>query len=237
MIRRRPSETRGRTDIGWLDGRHSFSFGNYFDPDHMGFRTLRVINEDIVQPKTGFGMHSHRDMEIITVILSGDLEHRDSLGNGAVIRPGIIERMTAGTGIRHSEFNPSPTEPVHLLQIWIEPMKRGLSPSYEDRALGPATSPLERIACPVSNDESAMSETNEVRIHQDTSIFRGELTKDKKVHFPMKANRGAWIQMTAGEVIVNDVALFAGDGASIEAESELTIATPSAGSFLLFDLP
>ena len=242
MIRRRPSEARGRTKIDWLDGRHSFSFGNYFDPDHMGFRALRVINEDIVQPGTGFGMHSHRDMEIVTVILSGELEHRDSLNNGAVIKPGIVQRMTAGTGIKHSEFNPSPTETVKLLQIWIEPAKRGLPPSYEDKVLPPAAQPLERIASPTSSNGSAAegasaSGENEVRINQDASIYRGELTKKDVVHFPIGPRRGVWIQMTAGEAVVNDVSLKAGDGAAIEAETELTITTPEAGSFLLFDLP
>lgn len=235
MIRRRPSEARGRTQIGWLDGRHSFSFGNYFDPDHMGFRVLRVINEDVVQPGTGFGMHGHRDMEIVTVILDGELEHRDSLENGAVIRPGIIQRMTAGTGIRHSEFNPSKTEPVHLLQIWIEPSKRGLPPSYEDKELAPTDEALERIARPVGSGEGVAK--NEVLINQDASIYRGNVSKEQTVRYPIGTNRGVWIQMTAGEVEVNGVALTAGDGAAIEAENELIITSPESGSFLLFDLP
>lgn len=235
MIRRRPSEARGRTQIGWLDGRHSFSFGNYFDPDHMGFRVLRVINEDVVQPGTGFGMHGHRDMEIVTVILEGELEHRDSLENGAVIRPGIIQRMTAGTGIRHSEFNPSKSDPVHLLQIWIEPSKRGLSPSYEDKELVPTTESLERIARPVGSGEGVAK--NEVLINQDASIFRGSVSKEQTVRYLIRTNRGVWIQMTAGEVEVNGVALSAGDGAAIEAENELVITSPESGSFLLFDLP
>jgi redox-sensitive bicupin YhaK (pirin superfamily) len=235
MIRRRPREARGRTQIGWLDGRHSFSFGNYFDPDHMGFRVLRVINEDVVQPGTGFGMHGHRDMEIVTVILDGELEHRDSLENGAVIRPGIIQRMTAGTGIRHSEFNPSKTEPVHLLQIWIEPSKRGLPPSYEDKELAPTDEALERIVRPVGSGEGVAK--NEVLINQDASIYRGNVSKEQTVRYPIGTNRGVWIQMTAGEVEVNGVALTAGDGAAIEAENELIITSPESGSFLLFDLP
>jgi len=235
MIRRRPSEARGRTQIGWLDGRHSFSFGNYFDADHMGFRVLRVINEDVVQPGTGFGMHGHRDMEIVTVILEGELEHRDSLENGAVIRPGIIQRMTAGTGIRHSEFNPSKSEPVHLLQIWIEPSKRGLSPSYEDKELIPTNESLERIARPVGSGEGVAK--NEVLINQDASIYRGSVSKEQTVRYPIRTNRGVWIQMTSGSVDVNGVGLSAGDGAAIEAEKELTITSPESGSFLLFDLP
>src|SRR5262245_32286979 len=131
---KRPAAARGQTELGWLDSRHSFSFGDYFDPDNMGFRSLRVINDDQVAPGQGFGMHPHRDMEIVTYVLSGALEHRDSLGTGEVIRPGEVQRMTAGTGIRHSEFNPSPTEPVHLLQIWLLPERRGLEPSYEQKA-------------------------------------------------------------------------------------------------------
>jgi redox-sensitive bicupin YhaK (pirin superfamily) len=228
MITVRPGARRGRTALDWLDSRHTFSFGDYYDSQHMGFRSLRVINEDYVRPGAGFGMHPHRDMEIVTWVLEGSLEHRDSLGNGSVIRPGQVQRMTAGTGILHSEFNPSNDESVHLLQIWITPDHRGLRPGYEQKTITEA-GPLRLLASANGRDES-------VTIHQDVDLYAGHLKEGESVNQALRPGRSAWVQVTRGEVTLNGQAVHAGDGAAVEGESALSLTTTGPADFLLFDL-
>src|SRR5262245_57998672 len=186
MIRVRKATKRGHFDHGWLDTYHTFSFGDYYDPEHMGFRVLRVINEDVVAPGEGFGMHGHRDMEIVTIVLSGALEHRDSLGNGEVLRPGEFQRMSAGTGIMHSEFNPSATEPVHLYQIWLLPEKRGLTPSYEQKPFDPAAR-VGRWQLVASPDAAEGS----LRIHQSARLFLGNIAASTTLSYDLMARRHA----------------------------------------------
>src|SRR4051812_14975635 len=207
MIALRKSNERGHADHGWLDSYHSFSFADYHDPKHMGFASLRVINEDVVQPGKGFGTHGHRDMEIITYILAGALEHRDSMGNGSVIRPGDVQRMTAGTGVSHSEFNPSPTEPCHLLQIWIMPNARNLTPGYEQKffADDERQGKLRLIASP-AGEEGAVS------INQDARVYASLLDAGQSLNHVIDQNRSAWLQLARGSVAVNDAKLSAGDG-------------------------
>ncbi|HTQ38834.1 MAG TPA: pirin family protein [Pirellulales bacterium] len=238
MITLRKAADRGTTQIDWLDSRHSFSFGDYYDPRHMGFGPLRVINEDFVQPGQGFGMHPHRDMEIITYIVSGALEHKDSLGSvsgshagGSVIRPGDVQRMTAGTGIRHSEFNPLPQESVHLLQIWILPQRAGLAPSYEQKTVAAAdrTNRLRLIVSPDGRDGS-------VTIHQQADVYATLLEPGKKVTHELSAGRIAWLQLIRGDITLNGNSLKPGDGAAIEHETRLEIAAHSAAELLLFDM-
>jgi quercetin 2,3-dioxygenase len=232
MITIRPQDQRGVAKFNWLDSKHSFSFGNYYDPQHMGFASLRVINEDKIIPAEGFGTHGHQDMEIITCVLSGELEHRDSIGNGSVIRPGDVQRMSAGTGVRHSEFNASATEPVHLLQIWILPEERGLEPSYEEKNF---SSELKQGQLTLLGSRDGRN--NSVTIHQDVNLYLGSLTKSDRLTYQIKDNRGIWLQVAKGEVKLNDRLLQAGDGAAITDETEIAIAgsTPDA-EFLLFDL-
>jgi quercetin 2,3-dioxygenase len=231
MIRIRRADDRGRTELGWLDSRHTFSFGDYRDPAHAGFRSLRVLNDDRVAPGSGFGTHGHRDMEILSYVLDGALEHRDSMGNGSVIRPGDVQRMTAGTGVSHSEFNPSPDEAVHLLQIWILPSAKKLAPGYEQKFFSDEerTGRLRLIA---SEDGSEGS----VRIHQDARLYAAIIDAGDTLTHELKADRYGWLQVARGSVGLNDLELKQGDGAAISQESELTIAARDQAEVLLFDL-
>lgn len=231
MLTIRRSAERGHADHGWLDARHTFSFAGYHDPDHMGFRSLRVINEDRVQAGQGFGMHGHRDMEIVTVVLEGALEHRDSLGNGSVIRPGDVQRMSAGTGVRHSEVNGSKTDPVHLLQIWIEPEARGLAPEYEQKRFDPSEH-ADRLRLLVAPDGRSGS----LSIHQDAEIHRATLGEGASVRHDLGEDRFAWVQVISGEVDVNGRRLVAGDAARVAAEDAVTVRAATPSDILLFDL-
>jgi redox-sensitive bicupin YhaK (pirin superfamily) len=231
MLQIRHANERGHFDHGWLDTYHTFSFADYVDPAHMGFRSLRVINEDRVAPGQGFGMHGHRDMEIVTIVLEGALEHRDSLGNGEVLRPGELQRMSAGTGIRHSEFNPSATDAVHLYQIWLLPGARNLTPSYEQKAFPDSEkrNRLQLVASPDGRDGA-------LTIHQDAELYLATLTDGASVTHPLRASRSAWLQVLRGNVAVNGESLAAGDGVAASAETALTIRAESAAEILLFDL-
>jgi redox-sensitive bicupin YhaK (pirin superfamily) len=229
MLTIRPAAARGHAQIDWLDTHHSFSFGDYYDPEHMGFRSLRVINEDHVAPGGGFATHPHRDMEIVTWVLDGALEHRDSLGTGSVIRPGEVQRMSAGTGIRHSEFNASKTAPVHLLQIWLLPERAGLPPSYEQRTVPFSSDALRLIASPDGRDGA-------VTIHQNAEIWAGRLASGVSVSHTLAAGRHAWLQVARGDVTLNGTALHAGDGAAVSDESAVTIHADTGAEVLLFDL-
>lgn len=231
MITIRKSEDRGHFNFAWLDTYHTFSFDQYYDPAHMHFRSLRVINEDRVAPGQGFPTHSHRDMEIITYILSGALAHRDSMGNGSVIRPGDVQRMTAGTGVSHSEYNPSDSEAVHLLQIWILPNARGLPPGYEQKTFTDEErrGKLRLIA----SDNGA---EGSVTIHQDARVYATLLDAGRSVKHELKADRYGWIQVAGGSVRLNDVELKAGDGAAASNESVLKLTAIEAAELLLFDL-
>jgi quercetin 2,3-dioxygenase len=231
MIQIRRHNERGRTKLDWLDSFHTFSFGDYRDPAWMGFGTLRVINEDRVAPGRGFGLHPHRDMEIITYVVDGALEHKDSLGNGSIIHRGKIQRMTAGTGIRHSEFNPSPHEPVHLLQIWVVPERRGLAPGYEEVTLG--TVGREDALVLIGSSDGR---EDSVTIHQDISLFAANLGEGRTIRYHPSPGRKVWIQMVGGRVTVGDHPLAAGDGIGIESEPEIAIIAGSDAEFLLFDL-
>ena len=232
MITVRPKDERGVANFGWLDSRHTFSFGHYYDPQQMGFASLRVINEDKVIPAKGFGTHGHQDMEIISYVLSGELEHRDSMGNGSVIRPGDVQRMSAGTGVRHSEFNASKTNPVHFLQIWIMPEQRGLKPSYEEKNFSSQIR-SGKLTLVGSRD----GRDNSLTIHQDVNLYLGSLDKSDRLTYKIDDNRAVWLQVTAGFVKLNDRLLQAGDGAAIMNEAELAIAGNSQESeILLFDL-
>lgn len=231
MITLRKAAERGRTNIDWLDSWHSFSFGDYYNPQWMGFGPLRVINDDIVHSGGGFGTHPHHDMEIITYVVSGALEHKDSLGTGSVIRRGEVQRMTAGTGIRHSEFNPSANEAVRLLQIWITPDKKGLEPSYEQRTIGDDQKQgrLRLIASKNSRDGA-------VTINQDADVYAALLKPNEKLSHPLRPGRTAWVQVITGNVAVNGTSLQAGDGAAIENESSLELAATQPAELLLFDM-
>jgi hypothetical protein len=232
MITLRKRQERGSFDHGWLQTAHTFSFADYHDPAHMGFRSLRVINEDTVAPGGGFPTHPHRDMEILTWVLAGALRHQDSMGNGSVIRPGDVQIMSAGTGILHSEHNDSRTEPVHLLQIWVHPDKRGLPPRYDQRTLDrrDLQGVLAVLAAPPG-------EAAAVSIHQDARILATRLEPGQQVSHPLRRGRGAWLQVAAGRLQLNGSELRAGDGATIEAETNLQIAGVDPGSeALLFDL-
>ncbi len=231
MITRRAANERGHTVWDWLDSYHTFSFGDYYDPKHMGFRALRVINEDRVKPGAGFGTHAHRDMEIITYVLEGALEHEDSLGNGSVIRPGDGQRMSAGTGIRHSEFNDSQTEPVHFLQIWILPEREGLPPSYEQKAfpVEEKRGRLRLIAAPDGREGA-------VTVHQDVNLYVMVLEPCESVNYRLAPGRQAWVQVARGAVTLNGVALGQGDGAAVGQEESLQIQAAEPAEALLFDL-
>jgi redox-sensitive bicupin YhaK (pirin superfamily) len=232
MITIRPSQERGKVNFGWLDSKHTFSFGTYYDPNYMGFRNLRVINEDQVKPGKGFGTHSHRDMEIISYVLKGNLEHKDSIGNGSVISPGDVQRMSAGTGIAHSEFNASSTEPVHFLQIWITPEKLGIEPSYEQKhfSLSEKQGKLKLVASPDGRD-------NSIKIHQDASLYVAVLNQGDRVNHHIDYNRSVWIQVARGLVEINGQILQAGDGAAVTQEEDIALwATADDTEILLFDL-
>jgi redox-sensitive bicupin YhaK (pirin superfamily) len=231
MLTVRRANERGHFDHGWLDTYHTFSFSEYHDPAHMSFRALRVMNEDRVAPGQGFGMHGHRDMEIVTVVLSGALEHRDSLGNGEVLRPGEFQRMTAGTGIRHSEFNPSETEPVHLYQIWLLPERLGLEPSYEQRAF-PREERHNRLRVVASRN----AEEGSLTIHQDARVMLATLDAGKAVEYALSAGRHAWLQVLSGNVTANGNRLAAGDGLAASDADGATVAANEPSEILLFDL-
>ena len=232
MITIRPQAERGVANFGWLDSRHSFSFGNYYDPKYMGFASLRVINEDKVVAGKGFGTHGHRDMEIISYVLAGELEHRDSMGNGSVIRPGDVQRMSAGTGVRHSEFNASNTDPVHFLQIWIMPNQTGLEPSYEEKNFSPEVR-RGKLALAASAD----GRDNSVTIHQDANLYLGTLNQSDRLKYKIDPNRAVWLQVATGKIKLNDRTLRAGDGAAIADETEIAIVGSASDSeILLFDM-
>jgi redox-sensitive bicupin YhaK (pirin superfamily) len=231
MITFRDRMTRGRTQTGWLDSRHSFSFGHYHDPAQMGFGALRVINEDRVLPGSGFPTHSHADMEIISYVLEGALEHKDSLGNGSVIRPGDVQRMSAGTGISHSEYNPSREEGVHFLQIWIVPGRRGLPPGYEQKHF-----PLEERRGRFRLVGSPEGRDGAVTIHQDAAMYVASLADGESAVHRLAPGRGAWVQVARGLIGVNGYELKEGDGAALVEEAEVRIDAESEAEVLLFDL-
>jgi redox-sensitive bicupin YhaK (pirin superfamily) len=231
MIQVRKAGERGHFDHGWLDTYHTFSFGDYYDPSQMGFRSLRVINDDRVQPGQGFGMHGHRDMEIVTYVLDGALAHRDSLGNGAVLHPGELQHMTAGTGVRHSEFNPSDQEWVHLYQIWLLPERQGLAPSYEQKAF-----PEEERRGTLRLVASPTGEHGALAIHQDAWLYLATLASGETVARALKPNRHAWLQVLRGQVALNGQPLAAGDGAAVSEEEKLEISGQRAAEIMLFDL-
>ena len=230
MIRKRPAATRGHFDHGWLDTWHSFSFADYYDEAEMGWSRLRVINDDIVAPDTGFGRHGHRDMEIVTYILEGALQHKDSMNNGTVIRRPEVQRMSAGSGIRHSEFNPSPDETTHLLQIWIEPRELGIAPSYEQQPLAPGRNDWRLIASPDAARGSAL-------IHQDATLHAARLAAGRELGYVLDPARLAYVHLVRGGVSLNGAAMQDGDGAKIAAESALHFAASDDSEILLFDLP
>jgi redox-sensitive bicupin YhaK (pirin superfamily) len=233
MITIRPSAERGHANYGWLDTHYSFSFANYYDPKHMGFRDLRVINEDVVSPGKGFGAHPHNDMEIITYIVDGELSHRDSTGREATIQRDDVQRMSAGTGVVHSEYNNSDA-PVHLLQVWIMPEADGLKPSYEDRTF-PRSEKIDRLKLIASGD----GRDGSTRINQDASVYASLLSNGKSLELPLAEGRHAWVQLISGELDVNGKRLAKGDGAAISRETKLTLSSVSgngAAEFLVFDL-
>ena len=231
MIQVRRSDDRGKADHGWLDSRHTFSFASYYDPDHMGFRALRVINEDRVRPGAGFGTHGHQDMEIVSYVLSGNLAHKDSLGNGSVLTAGDVQRMTAGTGVRHSEMNPSLEEPVHFLQIWIVPERDGLEPGYEEVHVSEEDKRgrLRLIA-------SGQSENGAMKIHQDVELYATVLDAGSDVKLDLKPGRHAWVQVIRGDVSLNGHDLSAGDGAAVSDERALRLSAGTETEVLVFDL-
>ncbi|MDQ2921045.1 MAG: pirin family protein [Acidobacteriota bacterium] len=231
MIRIRKAEQRGHFDFGWLNTYHTFSFGDYYDPSHMGFRSLRVINEDVVQKGRGFPRHGHRDMEIFTYILQGALQHRDSMGNGSIIRPGDVQRMSAGTGVTHSESNPSPDEPVHLLQIWILPSEEGIQPDYEEKRFADDEK-RNKLRLVISPDAASGA----VKIHQDARVYAALVDPNHEVSHPLASSRHAWLQVAAGSVTLNSSDLKQGDGAAVSGESIITIAAREPSEILLFDL-
>jgi redox-sensitive bicupin YhaK (pirin superfamily) len=228
MLQVRPSEERGRHKLSWLDTHFTFSFDQYYDPEHVQFRSLRVLNEDTVAPGQGFGMHPHRDMEILTWILDGTLEHRDNMGTSAVIRPGELQHMTAGTGVMHSEFNPSPKVPVHLLQIWIVPERKGLKPAYEQLAFTDAE--LRGKFHLVAGPEAPIT------IRQDANLYITRLDEGTEAAHALKSGRHAWVQIARGKVILNGRELKAGDGVALSNESEVRVKAVEASEVLLFDL-
>jgi redox-sensitive bicupin YhaK (pirin superfamily) len=231
MFQVRKASARGHFDHGWLDTYHTFSFGDYHDPAHMGFRALRVINEDRVAPGAGFGMHGHRDMEIVTYVLSGALEHKDSMGNGEILRPGELQRMSAGTGIRHSEFNPSEVDPVHLYQIWLLPQSHGIAPSYEQKAF-PVEGRKSQWQLVASPDGAAGSLT----IHQDARIFLATLPVGESLTHTFGTGRHAWLQVLRGSVDVHGTHLTTSDAMAISGEPQLTVTAGEPAEVMLFDL-
>jgi len=233
MLTIRKSNERGHANHGWLDSYHSFSFANYYDPAHMGYRSLRVINEDWIGEGRGFGAHPHRDMEILTYVLSGKLAHKDSMGHAEELGANEIQKMSAGTGVVHSEFNPSDKEPVHLLQIWIEPETRGLAPAYEQYKFAPEEK-LDRFKVLASPEPPVGAAT----IHQDAKVSVAELTPGKSLTYPLGSERHAWLQVIRGEVTANGKKLAAGDAVALDDEKELNLTAlgTSNSEVLLFDL-
>jgi redox-sensitive bicupin YhaK (pirin superfamily) len=231
MIQIRRADERGRSRFDWLDSRHTFSFGEYRDPRHMGFRTLRVINEDRVEPGRGFGTHGHRDMEIVTYVLEGALRHRDSMGNGSIIRPGDVQRMTAGTGVTHSEENPSAVEPVHFLQIWFLPERDGLHPGYEQRTFtdDEKRGMLRLVASRDGRDGS-------VTVHQDVDLSAALLEPGEEITHPLQHGRHAWVQIVRGAIALDGQALAAGDGAAVSDAPTLAFRATAPSEVLVFDL-
>lgn len=231
MLRVRRAEERGRTDWGWLDSRHTFSFGEYHDPEHMGFRALRVLNDDRVAPGAGFGTHAHRDMEILSYVLEGALEHKDSLGTGSVIRPGEIQMMRAGTGVTHSEFNQSKTEPVHFLQVWIVPDTRGLAPAYGQRGVDKDAA-RRGFALLASQD----GRDGSLQVHQDVDLWLALPEPGARRTFTLRPGRHAWIHLARGSAQVNGMELAEGDGLAASDADSLTLVGRKAAEVLLFDL-
>jgi redox-sensitive bicupin YhaK (pirin superfamily) len=232
MNQLRPANERGHARHGWLDSFHSFSFADYHDPSHMGFGPLRVINEDRVQPGQGFGTHGHRDMEIISYVLEGGLAHRDSMGNGSVIRPGDVQRMSAGTGITHSEYNASERDPVHFLQIWIEPDVRGIAPSYEEKRFDDASKRGQwRLIASRDGREGS------VRIHQDARVYVTRLEAGETISHELANGRRAYVHVIRGDARVNEQPLSTGDALKVESEREVRVDHAQAADILLFDLP
>jgi redox-sensitive bicupin YhaK (pirin superfamily) len=231
MIEIRKADDRGHANHGWHDTYHTFSFASYRDPQHMGFRSLRVMNEDFVEPGQGFGTHPHHDMEIVTYVLEGALEHKDSMGNGEVLRPGEFQRMSAGTGITHSEFNPSDSEPVHLYQIWLIPERKGIEPGYEQKRFDDdgMTNQLRLVASP-------NAEHGSLKIHQNAHIYLAKLGAGRQITHELAASRHAWLQVLRGEVSLNCLPLQTSDGASASDENMLTIQATSNAEIMLFDL-
>jgi len=226
----RKAGERGHANHGWLDSYHSFSFANYYDPKWMGYRSLRVINDDLVMPGMGFGKHPHRDMEIITYILSGSLEHKDSMGNGRVIRTGDIQYMAAGTGVQHSEFNPAKDEAVHLLQIWIQPDTQGVTPRYAEKSFKDAPAgTLHLVTSKTGRDGS-------IAIHQDTDLWLAKLDGGKRVTHSLAAGRHAWVHVAEGEVTLNGTKLSGGDAVAVDGEGSLQLSATKPAQVLLFDL-
>jgi redox-sensitive bicupin YhaK (pirin superfamily) len=228
----RRSNERGFADHGWLKSFHTFSFADYFDPEHVEFGPLRVINEDRVAAGAGFGTHSHRDMEIISYVLGGELAHKDSMGNGSTIRPGDVQRMSAGTGVRHSEFNPSPSEPAHFLQIWIQPAKRNIEPSYAEKRFAPEEKRgrLRLIVSPDGTDGSLM-------IHQDARVYAGLFTGDERAHLEVAPGRRVYLHVARGALTANGTALDAGDALRITGGEPLDLTQGHDAEVLVFDLP
>jgi hypothetical protein len=231
MIQLRKSESRGSTKTSWLVSQHTFSFGDYYDPNFTGFRDLLVINEDRVAPNAGFPPHTHRDMEILSYVIAGELEHRDSLGNGAILRPGELQRMSAGTGIRHSEYNPSSVAPVHFLQIWLRAERAGLKPGYEQKPLPPRDG-LSRLDLIGSRD----GRNDTITIHQDVDLYRATLHPDQPLGLTVGAGRAAWVQIVQGRVRVNDVEASVGDGAAVADEATVRLCGDTTAELLIFDL-
>lgn len=231
MLEIRKSTDRGHANHGWLDSYHSFSFANYHDPQHMGFGPLRVINEDFIAADQGFGTHGHRDMEIITYVLEGEIAHSDSMGNGSTIRPGDVQRMSAGTGVRHSEFNPSPDNSTHLLQIWIQPNALNVTPSYEEKRFSEEDKRgrLRLIASEEGEDGS-------VRMHQDAKLYAGLFDNDEVAQLPLASGRRAFVHVARGEVEVNGITLKAGDALKITETPSVDIANGKSAEVLVFDL-
>jgi redox-sensitive bicupin YhaK (pirin superfamily) len=231
MLNVRRAADRGRAQLGWLDSRHTFSFADYYDPRHMGFRALRVINDDRVAPGQGFGTHPHRDMEIISYVIEGALQHRDSMGTGSVIKPGDVQRMSAGTGVTHSEYNASKSEPVHFLQIWILPSAQGIAPGYEQKHFEPAArrGTLRVVASPDGRDGS-------VSIHSDVVVYAGLFDAGERASLPLAQKRLGWVQVAGGEVRVNGTALAAGDGVALSDEARVDIEGIADAEVLVFDL-
>jgi redox-sensitive bicupin YhaK (pirin superfamily) len=230
MMNLRKANDRGHANHGWLDTYHSFSFADYYDPQWMGFGPLRVINDDLVMPGMGFGTHPHRDMEIITYILSGSLEHKDSMGNGRIIRPGEVQYMSAGSGVKHSEFNPSKDEAVHLLQVWIQPDAKGVKPRYAEKSIQDA---------PVGQLQLVTSKTgrdNSIAIHQDADLWIARLDAGNRVTHPLAQGRQAWLHVAEGEVSVNGKTLSGGDAVAVTAETKLDLNAVKPSQVLLFDL-